>query len=113
MCPVAGFTYGPGGNTHYYTEEEVERSSSEPLSDSIEDIPMPPQFNEDGTGAKPAEEQKSENKFWKGIMVGVSVWVGVIISLLSAYFLCKKNSVVSEESHSQYQNLPSSQQQTM
>ena len=73
---------------------------SEPLSDSIEDIPMPPQFNEDGSGALPAEEQKTENNFWKGILVGVSVWVGVVISLLSAYFLCKKNSAVSAESQS-------------
>ena len=95
---MAGFTYGPRGNTHY-SEEALERGSSEPLSDSIEGIPMPPQFDEDGTGAQ-SEEQKSENKFWKGIMVGVSVWVGVVISLLSAYFLCKKNSVVSAESQS-------------
>ena len=103
---MAGFSYGPRGNTHYTMEGgEMERGYSDPLSDSIDDIPIPPQFNEDG---QPSEEQKSENRFWKGIMVGIAVWVGVVISLLSAYFLCKKNSVVSAESHSQYQNLPSS-----
>ena len=97
MCPVAGFSYGPLGNTHY--SDNLDRRS-EPLSDSIEDIPMPPEFNEHGSGSLPAEEQKKENNFWKGILVGISIWVGVIISLLTAYFLCKKNSAVSAESQS-------------
>ena len=95
LCPVAGFSYGPLGDTHY--TENLE-SIPEPQSDSIEDIPIPPAFNEDGTGAKPGKDEKKENTFWKGVLIGVSIWVGVVISLLSAYFLCKKNSPVSSES---------------
>mgnify|MGYP001172455630 FL=1 len=98
VCPVAGFTYGPLGDIHY--TENLE-SIPEQMPDSIEDIPMPPEFNEDGTGASPADEQKKENTFWKGLMIGVAVWIGVVISLLSAYFLCKKrSSTVSIESQS-------------
>lgn len=94
-CPVAGFTYGPLGDSHY-------RENLEAVPDSIEDIPLPPEFNEDGTGSNPPEEQKSENKFWKGVLIGVSAWVGVVIALLSAYCLCRKNSVISVEQQSQY-----------
>ena len=48
LCPKGGFTYGPLGDANY-TEDL--KDIYEPISDSIEDIPLPPQFNEDGSGA--------------------------------------------------------------
>jgi len=65
---VPGFTYGPHGDTHHLVVPEtpvVEKVEEvvevEPESSAIEDleteeIPLPPQFNEDGTGSKPPQE---------------------------------------------------------
>lgn len=76
-CPVNGFKYGPSGDIHHVVEEEVvvpeiaEKPIKEVLeeefetsddedehdSDILEDsIPLPPEWNEDGTGANPPEE---------------------------------------------------------
>lgn len=66
VCPVPGFTYGPYGNINLITDEEIEEVEQEeiveksPIEDleSIDDrIPLPPQFNEDGTGSKPPQEE--------------------------------------------------------
>ena len=54
VCPVAGFKYGPHGDIHEEPEEleEIIPVETESL-DELDNIPTPPQFNEDGTGEKP------------------------------------------------------------
>jgi hypothetical protein len=105
VCPVAGFTYGPNGNIHANNDESPNAAV---VPDDIQ-IPTPPQFNEDGTGSKPPTEQKKENAFWNGVIVGVVIWIGVLVTLGALYFCCcKKRTNVAGADLSQYQDLAAS-----
>ena len=110
FCPLPGFTYGPNGNNHSAVPDAVE----DPIED-LESFPTPPEFNEDGTGSKPPSEQKKENAFWNGVIVGVIIWAGIIIGLLGLYFCCKKSTsaagAASVGDMSNYQDLPASSPQ--
>ena len=48
MCPVAGFIYGPNGDSHHY-KESLEQVVP-PGVGAPDGIPTPPQFATDGTG---------------------------------------------------------------
>ena len=73
---------------------------------------MPPQFNEDGTGEKPPLDQKKENAFYKGIGVGIGVFVGILGAIVALWYcFCKKDNAISEaeqDENSRYQGLASS-----
>ena len=95
VCPVADFKYGPDGNIHQ--PPHVEQLVSVPV-EMADDIPVPqqpPQFNEDGTGSKPPTDQKKENAFWSGLMVGVAIFSGIIVALALLYLCCKKRGSVA------------------
>lgn len=95
MCPVAGFTYGPHGNIYDVHDEalsEVPAPGAE-----MDNIPIPPEFNAEGTGEKPPTEQKKENAFWNGVAMGVAVWVGIVVALIAVYCLCCKKTGSSTE----------------
>ena len=95
VCPVADFAYGPHGDIYRSHAEEL---ASMPTQEMADDIPLPqepPQFNEDGTGSKPPTDQKKENAFWSGMMVGVAIFTGVIVSIALLFLCCKKRGTVS------------------